>query len=48
MTSISVCVDPVTRATLALHRHMVPFWNQDDPRIESLALVVGPKPQLVL
>ena len=25
--------DPVTRATLALHRH-IPFWNWDDPRSE--------------
>ena len=25
----------VTRATLALHRRIIPLWNQDDPRIEK-------------
>ena len=25
-----------TRATFALYRYIMQFWNQDDPRIENL------------
>ena len=30
---------PLSRATLALHGHITPFWNQDDTRIENLLIV---------
>ena len=40
--------DPVTWGTLDLHRHIIPFWNQDDQRRENLPYVFGPKAQLVL
>ena len=36
---LSVCLSetPLTQATLALHRHTVPCWKQNDPRIETLS-----------
>ena len=33
-----LCGEPVTRATLALRRHIIPFWNWDDPSSEKLPL----------
>ena len=30
-----------TKATRALCRHVIPFWNHDDPRIENLSFSVG-------
>ena len=37
---------PLTPATLARHRHIIPFWNQDDPRIDVCLLDFGPEAQL--
>ena len=37
-----------TRATLALHTHIIAFWNQDDPRIENLSFSFGPEALLAL
>ena len=39
--------DPVTRVTLALHRHIIAFWNLDDPKNENLQLAFELKAQLV-
>ena len=40
----SVCLSETspTRAALALCGHIMPFWNQDDPRIVNLALYFEP------
>ena len=37
--------DPLTWAILALHCHITPFWDVDDPGIESLPLVFGSNAQ---
>ena len=38
--------DPVTRDTLALHRHkLLLFSNRDNPRSEDLPFVFGPEAQ---
>ena len=39
--------DPVTQATLGLHRHIIPFWNLDDPKNEDLSLGFGWEAHLV-
>ena len=42
---LSVCLPdtPLTQVTLALHRYIIPLWNQDDPRIENLFFSFGSK-----
>ena len=35
---------PLIWASLALHRHVKPLWNQDDPGIESLGFSLGEMP----
>ena len=39
--SVSLRTRPLTQVILALHRHMIPFWNQDDLRIDNLSLGSG-------
>ena len=38
--------DPRTQATLALHRHIICFWNRDDPRIANPSFNVWAKGQI--
>ena len=47
---LSVCLSeaPLTRATLALPRNIIPFWNQDDSRIENLPFCFGAKGPITL
>lgn len=37
----SVCLSetPLTRATLAIHRYIIPLWNQEDTGIENLPFI---------
>ena len=31
-----LCEDPLTWAIRTLHRHIIPFWNRDDPQMKHL------------
>ena len=34
---------PLIQAIIALRRHSIPFWNQNDPRFETLPFSFGSK-----
>ena len=45
---LSLSETSLTWDILPLHRHILPFWNQDDPRIEILLFSFGLEAQLAL